>query len=592
MKKKIGAIALAIVALFVSLNFLLPSSSANAVELSFNRYSHGIATIGTGDPTSTSSTSSGVFNVDTYNGNPAATMRAAFGIASRVHFLRGTYVFSEPFKSGQSGISITADPGTIFTCTGSNSVAFLDLTGDDVTVQGIRFSWSTWVDDQIAVRFKGPSVASKRARITDCRFEVTPSVQFATDHDNATPMVFLHFDLVFTKWAERNWMFPQLGVLCVKSTDGAGLAFVNNEISNGFDAGFPDVSIFADMYGGVLLDGEEWCRVQNNKFWAIGNYTLIGSIPDCEPVFCIRFDGSTTSNDEYGHFLCTGNIIENVNTPAPIDLISCQWFNVSANLIGPNFAAVNADGEAAIKVRGSNGTAVTLTTIVTGTKTFTFTQNPNLSTGETFYVLTTGLANQLNARTYTASAPSSGSGPYTVVTVETPAAAETAITGSAIVATSGSVGPKKSWAGLIAANDLHNLVGQESAGTGLWFEHSEKITVAANNVNLCRGKSMVKVNTASCQDLTFSGNAFSFFENAGINPTSVFIFTDGIANRVAMTANTYVGDPTFFTGTVTGNAWYPFGIQEQAADGDPDFNLAPEAADTAEQLTTNLLLGS
>lgn len=582
MLKRIGAIALAVVAIFVSINFATRDASGNALELGFNRMTLGVATIGDGV------NNTGSFPVTSYSSNPAAALRAAFSPGvSRVHFLKGTYTFSEPFKSGQSGIEISADPGTVFNCTGSNSVAFLDLTGNDVKVSGISFVWSTWVADQIAVRFKGPSLASKRVRLSDCKFEVVPSVEFFTAHDDAHPMVFLNLDLVFTKWVERNWMFPQVGVLCVKSTDGAGLAFVNNEISNGFDAGFPDLAIFADMYGGLLLDGEEWCRVQNNKFWAIGNYTL-----GLEPAFCIRFDGSTPTNDEYGHFLCTGNIIENVNTPAPIDLISCQWFNVTGNLIGPNFAAVNADGEAAIKVRGSNGTSVTLTTIVTGTKTFTFTQNPNLSTGETFYVLTTGLANPANARTYTASAPSSGSGPYTVVTSETPSAAETAITGAAIVATTGSVGPKKSWAGLIGANDLHNLVGQESAGTGIWLEHSEKITVSGNNANLNRGKSIVKVDTASCQDISFLANAFSFYENAGINPTSVFIFTNGIANRVALAGNTYVGDPAFTSGTVTGSFWFPFGIQEQAADGGGDTTLTPESGDTAEQLTTNLNLNN
>lgn len=555
-------------------------AGARSVLVADTKFSTGICTIGDGN------TTSGTFNTSLFEGNPASTLRRAVEFSNTVRFLKGTYTFTEPFISGRSNIEITADPGTIFVCSGTNSPAFLDLSGDDVTVSGITFQWDTWVDDQIGVRFKGPSLASKRAKVRDCKFVVTPSTEFYNDHDDAHPMVFLDMNLVFTKWVERNWWFPQVGVLCYRSSEGAGLNFVNNEISNGVDQGFPDLSVFADMYGGLLLDGEEWCRVQNNKMWAIGNYTL-----GLEPAFGIRFDGSTTSNDEYGHFLCTGNIIENVNTPAPIDLISCQWFNISGNLVGPNFAAVNADGEAAIKVRGSNGTSVTLTTIVTGTKTFTFTQNPNLSTGETFYVLTTGLANPANARTYTAASASTGSGPYTVVTSETPSAAETAITGAAIVATSGSVGPKKSWAGLIASNDLHNLVGQESAGTGIWLEHCEKIAVNANSINLNRGKSIVKVATASCQDVTFGGNAFSFYENAGINPTAVFIFTDGIANRVGMTGNTYVGDPTFVSGTVTGSFWFPYGLQEHTVDGG-DTTLTPEAADTAEQLTTNLNLNN
>lgn len=589
MKKKIGAIALAIVALFVSLNFLLPSSSANAVELSFNRYSHGIATIGTGDPTSTSSTSSGIFNVDTYNGNPAATMRAAFGIASRVHFLRGTYVFSEPFKSGQSGISITADPGTTFTCTGSNAVAFLGLTGSDVTVSGISFVLSEWVDDQVAVSV-GPAQSStcNRFKLVDCKFAISPSVQFFTDHDDATPMIFAKFDTVVAKWVERCMFFPQSGVTCVKTNDGNGLKFVNSEISNWTDGGFPELTLFADMYRGIDITGDEWLTIAYSKFWAIGNYTL-----GIEPDACIRIDNSALTANEYGHVEIIGNIIENVNTPRPIYGIGVQWGNIVGNLIGPNFAAVNADGEAALKFVGSNATATTVTTIVAGTKTFTFTgTNPALSTGETFYLATTGLANPSNARVFTASAASTGSGPWTVVSVESPAADETAITGVAYVATSGAYGPRRTEGLLIAANDIHNSAGSGSDGCALWLEHCVKVSTLANHINLQRGKKIVRVDTASCMDLVFNGNSFSFFENVAINPTSVFLFPDGVANRIGMSGNTWVGDPVWYSGTVTGDYFFPYGIQERTADGGGDTNLAPEAADTAEQLTTNINLNN
>ena len=528
----------------------------------------------------------GTFDVQEY-GSVASCLAVAVEYANEVRFLKGTYTFTAPFISSRNNMTISAEPGVTFNCTGTNSVSFFDLSGNDVTLKGINFSWDTWVDDQIGVRFKGPSSASKRAKFIDCTFQVTPSVQFFLDHDDAHFMTMLVIDQVFTKWIERNFFFPQVGVLACRSIDGGGLNFINNEVSNGVDQGFPELSTFADAYGCLLTEGGEWDRIQGNKFWAIGNYTL-----GLEPAFCIRVDGSTTDNEEHGHCLITGNIIENVNSPAPIDLISVQWFNLSGNLIGPNFAAVNANGEAAIKVRGSNATATTLTTIVTGTKTFTFTgTNPSLSTGETFYVATTGLADPRNARTYTASAPSSGSGPWTVVTVETPTAAETAITGVAYVATTGSVGPKKSWAGTITGNDIHNSVGQNTVGNALWIEHAESILVSANNFNMQRGRSILYIDTATAMDVTVTACSFDFFENSSVNPTSVIKMPDGVANRIGFGGNSYVGEPEWLSGSVTGNYFWPYGLQEKLADGSGDVNLTPEAADTAEQLTTNLNLG-
>lgn len=549
------------------------------------KFSTGICTIGDGN------TTSGVFNITDsgMESNPKKVLQRAVEFSNRVHFLKGTYTFTEPFVSGRSNIEISADPGTTFISSGTNAVSWLDLSGDDVTVRGISFVWSVWVDSQVGVRFKQSAAApSKRAKLLDCKFSVAPSVQFYTDHDDATPMIFAHFDTVVAKWVERCMFFPQSGVTCVRTDNGNGFRFMNSEISNWTDGGFPELAVFADMYRGLDMRGEEWAFIQNSKFWAVGNYTL-----GIEPDACIRYDGSTTGNEEFGHLVITGCIIENVNTPRPIYLISPQWFNISANLIGPNFAAVNADGEAAIKIVGSNATATTVTTIVQSTKTFTFTgTNPALSTGESFYLATTGLADARNARTFTAASASTGSGPWTVVVNETPAADETAITGVAYVATSGSIGPKKAWAGIIAANDIHNSVGQGTAGAALYAEHTEKLSVFANHFNLQRGTRMCKFDTPTVMDLTFSGNACSFYETSSLNPTSVLVFTNGVANRVGITANTYVGDPAFITGTVTGSYWFPYGLQEQAADGGGDTTLTPESGDTAEQLTTNLNLNN
>ncbi len=588
MLKKIGAGMLALFALLFAINFATRDAGANMRELAFNRYSLGVSTIGP------SGEASGTFNIDSFSGNTAAAIRAAMAVSSEIRFLKGTYNFSEPFSSGASGLTITADPGTVFTCSGTNSVAFLNLTGQDVTIRGIHFVQSVWVDDQVAVKFSSPSTPlCSRAKLLDCKFSVTPSLQFVTDLDTAHPMIFALFDTVVAKWVERCMFFPQGGVTCVKTSNGNGLRFTNSEISNWSDGGFPELSVFADMYRGVDMVGEEWALIQNSKFWAIGNYTLYGLFPALEPDACIRYDGSTTGNEEFGHIVISNCIIENVNTPRPIYGIGMQWGSITGNLIGPNFAAVSTDGEAAIKLIGSNATATTVTTIVQSTKTFTFTgTNPALSTGETFFLATTGLANTANARVFTAASASTGSGPWTVVSVESPAADETAITGVAYVATSGSAGPRRTEGITIEGNDIHNSAGSGSDGCAIWLEHCVKVNVLANHVNLQRGKKIVRVDTASCMDLSFLANAFSFFENSAINPTGVFIFPNGVANRVGMSANSYVGDPVFISGSVTGNYWFPNGLQEITADGGGDTSLTPESADTAEQLTTNLNLNN
>ncbi len=570
---------------------LLPFFASPAHAQTVTKFATGFATIGDG------SNSSGTHNVSDYNGNPAAALRQAVGFASRVHFLKGTYVFSEPFVSGRSQLEISAEPGALFTCSGSNSVAFFDLSGTDVKLSGCTFQLSTWVNSQIAVRFRSPSAnACKRAKLTDCSFSVVPSVEFLTAHAVATPMVLIHFDAVVAKWIDRCFFFPQAGVTVVKSTNGNGLKFVNSEISNGVDGGFPDLSVFADMYRGFDLAGEEWCTIAHSKFWAIGNYTLYGGVPTLEPDALVRFDGSSdTTKDEFGHFVFNDNIVENVNTSRPLYLISCQWGVISGNLIGPNFAAVGADGEAALKIVGSNATSRTLTTINSGTKTFTFTQDPALAAGEAFYVVPTGLADIRNAATYTAASPSAGAGPYTVVTSETPAANETAITGVAYVATTGNIGPKKSSGLTIAANDFHNSVGQGTAGAALWMEHTEKSAVLGNHFNLQRGLRIGYFDTTTIHDVAVLSNSFSFYETSSLNPSGVLIFPDGVSGRFGAGNNTWVGDPVFLQGAdgsigVTGNWWQPHGLQERTADGGGDTNLAPEAADTAEQLSTNQLL--
>lgn len=98
-----------------------------------------------------------------------------------------------------------------------------------------------------------------------------------------------------------------------------------------------------------------------------------------------------------------------------------------------------------IKGAGTPATGV-LTTIVKSTKTITTSTNLSaLAPGDKIIVHTTGLANILNAGTYTV-VSATGAGPTAIVVTEEPAADETAITGSVLYgAASAVVMPAAEW---------------------------------------------------------------------------------------------------------------------------------------------------
>lgn len=294
----------------------------------------GIVTIGDGVK------SHGVFDVTDFQfqgaPDPAKALETALQRGSRVVVLKGDYAFVRPFASNKPELAIECDPGANFRVANQLPVGLFDLGGDDVRLSGLDVTIDVPVADQAAIVIRGKNSLVERGR-----FEV--KVQCDPLH----PQVVLRYDGAVKKTVIHSLWLPNVGVTCLQSIDGNGLTFLANEIGNGADGGFPEGFPTRGCHRGLDLVREEWSTISNNKFFGLG-------VPVTSKVdAAIHYQG--TGSTEGGHLVIAANQFEAVASDHMIWLRSCQWFQITSNIIGPATSFPDQVGEGAIVIVAENG---------------------------------------------------------------------------------------------------------------------------------------------------------------------------------------------------------------------------------------------
>jgi len=268
--------------------------------------------------------------------DPAKALEVAFARTSRVILLKGDYAFVRPFVSNKSEIALECDPGANLEIANLQPIGLFELNGDGVRLAGLDVTIDTPVADQAAVVIRGKNSIVERGR-----FETTVAC------DPLHPQVMLRYDAAVKKLVTQCLWLPNVGVTCLQSTDGNGLTFLANEISNGIDGGFPEGFATRGCFRGLDLTREEWSTISNNKFFGLG--TPVTSKVDS----ILRYQGTGTT--EAGHLVISSNLFEAIASDHMIWLRACSWFHITSNIIGPATSFPDQLGEGAIVVVAENG---------------------------------------------------------------------------------------------------------------------------------------------------------------------------------------------------------------------------------------------
>lgn len=349
----------------------------------------GMLTIGTGSSSQSSERSEGNFSPDAYIGptnigDTAATIRAALLKTKSLRLLAGLY---PPFLSSVAlpdGCEITAEPGAILQPCVTGAVGLFTGTGS-ARLSGFRVKATTFVNDQRLMRFTG----GKDVKVEDVTWQldttaaggnatlaalgyITNATPATVVGDEAHPMVCVEFIGTLRKRVRGNTFLPNYAWTCIKTNDGAGYDFDNNNFTNDVDAGLGGVQIAVPRlcYRCIDIDGDEWGGVFRNRFWGLGDGNIaglgfnVGAPYLVDAAIRMNGNGAITVN-ETGHSQVALNRIENVMSKKSIRIQGYTSTTLMCNLIGYNGQVCSATGEAGIVITCEDADTTPITANVT-----------------------------------------------------------------------------------------------------------------------------------------------------------------------------------------------------------------------------------
>lgn len=315
-----------------------------------SKFSLGVATIGDGE------VSTGIYNTNStsFAGDPRKALDVAVHQASKIRFLRGTYAFAHPWKSGRSDLQIEADPGAVFSVDGDDAVGLFDLAGDRVTLSRLRVKVDGWTNSQSVVKLSG-----KFQRIEDSNFEVV-----TTGGNTSTPMNLVEWSDAVEPAVVRTTFLPGIGARVLDIDHGNGGTFDDNVVRNETVTGVGGsgealTSETRACYQIVRSIGGQQLSVRRNKVWGLGTVST-GELP---VAFYFQRDHDGIDDDQgspgtqQGGISFEYNSINNVAAARYLEFRGIIEFSISNNFFGPSLAAMNAAGDAAIVLDTETATA-------------------------------------------------------------------------------------------------------------------------------------------------------------------------------------------------------------------------------------------
>ena len=257
----------------------------------------------------------------------------------------------------------------------SGTNGMFKFTGDRITLRGggkISIPDGNWVDDQVVVEFS----SCDQILVDNVVFQAGKDATLAstgdvggilTDQDTSNPMTMLKFTTCSNKVVRHSFFYPGQAVQMIHSSHGNGLVVdgchFTTESDEGFDVGDLLLVNPRHAYRCIHAENDEWGKIINNRFWALGDKagTVLGTASEVE--FALRLVGEGSGgNREEGHWIISGNHCEGVSSPKPFQLwgiLSCIF---TSNLIGFSGIAAaspaeDAAGDGHLIITGHDGTA-------------------------------------------------------------------------------------------------------------------------------------------------------------------------------------------------------------------------------------------